>query len=147
MVLTFFDKKTGSGDCVKEELAKELHKPLIKKFVRRKVYARFKDNMWTEDLVEMGSLSSKNRGFKNLSQAIDVFTKYFWAKPLKGKKTKIVLHGFIEIVNESKRKPNNLWISQGKEFYNSLTQKWLDYNDILIYLTHKLVVAQRFIRT
>ena len=45
---------------------------------------------------------------------IDVFTKYAWVKPLKGKKAKPVLHGFIRIVNESKRKPNNLWIDQGK---------------------------------
>ena len=37
---------------------------------------------------------------------IDVFTKYAWVKPLKDKKSKTVLHGFIEIVNESKRKLN-----------------------------------------
>ena len=30
---------------------------------------------------------------------IDVFTKYPWVKGFKGKKAKIVLHGFIEIVN------------------------------------------------
>ena len=39
------------------------------------------------------------------------------------KKAKAVLHGFAEIVNESKRKPNKLWIDQGNEFYNNLTQK------------------------
>ena len=36
-----------------EELAEELHKPVIKKFKRRKVYARFKDNIWPEYLAEM----------------------------------------------------------------------------------------------
>ena len=30
---------------VNEQLAKELYKPVIKKFKRRKVYARFKDNI------------------------------------------------------------------------------------------------------
>ena len=51
MVYKFFDKTTGSGaiatskagESVNEQLAKELHKPVIKKFQRRKVYARFKD--------------------------------------------------------------------------------------------------------
>ena len=41
MVYTFFDKKTGSGISVNEQLAEELHKPVIKKCKRRKVYARF----------------------------------------------------------------------------------------------------------
>ena len=45
MVYNFFDKKTGSGMSVNEELAKELHKPVIKNIKRRKVYARFKDNV------------------------------------------------------------------------------------------------------
>ena len=37
-----------------EQLAEELHKTVIKKFKRRKVYGRFKDNIWTADLAEMG---------------------------------------------------------------------------------------------
>ena len=42
MVYKFFDKKTASGVSVNEQLAEELHKQVIKKFKRRKVYARFK---------------------------------------------------------------------------------------------------------
>ena len=66
------------------------------------------------------------------------------------KKTKTVHHGFIEIVNESKRKPSKLWADKGEAFYNSLVQKWFDDNDILLYFTHnegKSVVTKRFIRT
>ena len=48
---------------VNEQLAKELYKPVIKKFKRRKVYARFKNNIWGADLAEMESLSSKNKNF------------------------------------------------------------------------------------
>ena len=75
---------------------------MIKKFKRRKVYARFKANIWAADLAEMGSLSSFNRIGKNLLCAIDVFTKYNWVKPLKDKKAKGILHGFVEILNEFK---------------------------------------------
>ena len=45
LVCKFFDKKTGSRVSVKGQLAQELHKPVIKKFKRRKVYARFEDNI------------------------------------------------------------------------------------------------------
>ena len=46
-------------------LIQELHKPVIKKFKRRKVYSRFKDNNWAADLPETGLLSSKNRDVKS----------------------------------------------------------------------------------
>ena len=61
IVYKFFDKKTGSGVSVNEKLAEELHKTVIEKFKRRKVYARFKDNIWAADLAEMRSLFSKNK--------------------------------------------------------------------------------------
>ena len=47
-------------------LAKELHKPVINKFKRRKVYQRFKDNIWVADLAKMRSLFSIKRGVKYL---------------------------------------------------------------------------------
>ena len=150
MVYKVFDKKIGLGVSVNEQLAEELHKPVIKKFKRRKVYARFKDNIWAADLAEMESLSSKNKNVKYLLCVIDVFTKYAWVKPLKDKKGKTVLNAFMEIVNESNCKPNKLWVDQGREFYNKLMQEWLDNNDILMYSTHNegnSVIAERFIKT
>ena len=42
----------------------KLHKPVINKFKRNKVYSRFKDNIWAADLADMGLLSSKNWGVK-----------------------------------------------------------------------------------
>ena len=53
---------------VHEELTQELHKPVIKKIKRRKVYARFKHNIWAQYLAEMRSLSSFNDGVKYLLQ-------------------------------------------------------------------------------
>ena len=108
----YFDKKIGSGVSINDQLAKELHKPVIKKFKRRKVYARFEDNMLEVDLAEIKLLSSKNKNVKYLLCVIDFFTKYAWVKPLKDKKGKTVLNAFIEIVNESNGKPNELWIAQ-----------------------------------
>ena len=54
MVYKFFDKKTkGSGVTApqNEQLAEELHKPIITKFKKRKVYSGLKDNIWGADLA------------------------------------------------------------------------------------------------
>ena len=64
MISKFFEKKTGSGISVIEQLAEELHKPIIDKFKRRKVSARFKDNIWAVDLAEREWLFSKNKNIK-----------------------------------------------------------------------------------
>ena len=118
MAYKVFDKKTGSGVSVNEELPQELHKPMIEKFKRKKFCTRFKDNIWAADLAGVGSLSSFNRGVKYLLCVIDA-----WVKPLKDKKAKTVLHGFIEIVKEPNLQPNRLWVDQGREFHNNLMQK------------------------
>ena len=50
MVYYFFHKRTELVVNVTEQLAGELIKRVIKKLKRRKVYARFKDNIWAADL-------------------------------------------------------------------------------------------------
>ena len=67
MVYKFSDKKSMGSGTVKPSylersysiLADELHKPVIKKFNKRKVYSQFKDNKWEVDLAGMQSLSRK----------------------------------------------------------------------------------------
>ena len=66
MVYKLFDKKsTGSGiarNTAKSSssiLADELHKPIIRKFNKRKVYSQFKENIWGVDLADKQSLSKK----------------------------------------------------------------------------------------
>ena len=84
---------------VNEVLAQELHKPVTRKIKRRKPYLSCSDNIWATDLAEIRSLSFFSSGVKYLLYAIDVFTKYAWVKPLKDKKDKTILDGFIGIVN------------------------------------------------
>ena len=87
MVYKFFDKKSiGSGINSSLMLANELHKPVIKKFNKGKVYSQFKDNIWGVDLADMQSLSRKNKGVKYLLCAIDLYSKYAFVIPLKDKK-------------------------------------------------------------
>ena len=51
---------------VNEQLAEELHKPVLKKFKRREDYTIFKDNIWVVHLTGMESLCSKNKNLKDL---------------------------------------------------------------------------------
>ena len=113
MVYKLFNKETCSRIIVNEQLAEELHKPVIKKFKRSKVSARFKGNIWAVDLAEIESLSSKNKNVKYLLCVTDLFTRYEWVKPLRSK-AKTVLDAFIEIVNKSNYKPKKLWVDQGR---------------------------------
>ena len=146
----------GSG-FVKDSssiLADELHKPVIKKFNRRKVYSQFKGNIWEGgrgvDLADMQSLSRKSKGIKYPLCVIDLFSKYAFVVPLKDKKRISITNAFNKIIKQSNRKPNKIWVDQGSEFYNRDIKKWLSDNDIEMYSTYnegKSVVAERFIRT
>ena len=65
MVHKFFDKKSqGKGlanNKEKVQSANELHKPIIKKFNKRKVHSSFRDNLWGVDLAYMQLLSKFNK--------------------------------------------------------------------------------------
>ena len=51
--------KSSSLERSSSVLDEELHKPVIKKFNKRKVYSQFKDNIWGVDLADTQSLSKK----------------------------------------------------------------------------------------
>ena len=111
MVYNFFDKKSSESGIVNEpnfQLANELHKPIIRKFKKRKVYSSFRDNIWGVDLADMQSLSKYNKGIKYLLCAIDLFSKYAWVVPIKDKKGTSIVNAFKKII--SKRKPNKIWV-------------------------------------
>ena len=168
MVYKFFDSKvtpldkkvmSGKGNAMHSSLestennkilAEELHKPVIKKFNKRKSYSQFNDNIWGVDLAETQSLSKKNKGIKYLLCAIHLFSKYAFVVPLKDKKGISIVNVFNKIIKQSNKKSNKIWVDQGSEFYNHVFKKWLSDNDIIRYSTYdegKSVVAERFIRT
>ena len=120
MVYKFNDKKSqGSGLANNEEniqLADELHKPIIRKFKKRKVYSSFGENTWGADLADMQLLSEFNKGFRFLLCVIDIFSKYAWVIPLKDKKGISIVNAFQELLLNSKGKPNKIWADKGSEF-------------------------------
>ena len=164
MVYKFFDKKSTAKPSSLERtrsginttksssliLADKLHKPIIKKFDKRKVYSQFKDNICGVDLADMQSLRRKNKGIKYLLCAIDLYSKYAFVIPLKDKNGISIVNAFNKIIKQSERKPNKIWVDQGGEFCNNVFKKCLSDNDMIMYSTYnegKSVVAERFIRT
>ena len=159
MVYKLFDKKSkGSGAKhvntklapQNQQLTEELHKPVIRKFEKRKVHAAFKDNIWGADLADMQLLNKYNKGIRFLLCVIDIFSKYAWVVSFKDKKGVSIVAAFQSILKQSNRKPNKIWADKGSEFYNAFFKKWLRDNDIVMYSTNnegKSVVAERFIRT
>ena len=98
MVYKFFDKKS-SGGAIKAEpnyqLANELHRQIIAKFKKRKVYSSFRDNIWGVDLADMQSYASQyNKGIRYLLCAVDLFSKYAWVVPLNDKEELLLLMHF-----------------------------------------------------
>ena len=135
------DKKS-KGSSIKNEikenqqLADELHKPIIREFKKRKVYSSYKDNIWGVDLADMQLISKYNKGIIYLLCAIDLFSKYAFIVTLKDKKGTTIVNAFESILNNSKRKSNKIWVDQGSEFYNTHFKKWLKDNGIGMYSTY-----------
>ena len=101
-----------------EQLTEELHKFIIRKFRKGKVYSAFKDNILGADLADM-QLSKFNKGFNFLLCLIDIFSKYAWVIPLKDKKGVSIVSALQSILKKSSRKPNKIWVDKGGEFCNN----------------------------
>ena len=109
---------SGKGTKEIKLIEEELHKPVIKKYNKRKVYSSFKDNMWGVSLADMQLLSKQNKGIKYLLCVIDLFSKCTFVVPIKDKRGVSIVNAFEKIIKQSNRKPNKIWVDQGSEFYN-----------------------------
>ena len=75
-------------------MAEELHKPIIKKFKKRRIYSSFKNNIWSAYLADIQIVSKFNKGTRFLICVIDIFSKYALVVPLKDKNCVTVVNTF-----------------------------------------------------
>ena len=61
-----------------QKLAEELHKPIIRKSEKRKVYLYIVGNVWGCDLVDVKLISKFNKRIKLSLCVIDIYSKYAW---------------------------------------------------------------------
>lgn len=126
-----------------------LHKPVRVNFRRRKVIAYGIGELMQCDLIDLSKLSKQNNGIKYVLTAIDVFSKYAYAIPLKSKNAEDMLKAFKKLFKKAKQIVN-LQTDRGKEFYNQKVQNYFKKHKIHHYSSHseyKASVVERFNRT
>ena len=97
----------------------------------------------------MQLISKYNKGIRVLSCMIDIFVKYAWVVPSKGKKGVTIVNAFQSILNDKKRKLNKICADKGSEFYDRSINSWLEENDIEVYSTHNeeiFVVTEKLLK-
>ena len=63
-----------------------------------------------------------------------IYSKYAWVIPLKDKEDVTITNGFRKILDESRCKPNKIWVDKGSEFHNRSMKSWLQkkwYRNVL----------------
>ena len=105
MIYKCFDKKTvgsviNTDVKLNENSAEKLRKLIIRKFKKRTVYSRFKDNISGADLADIQLISKFNKAFRFLLCLIDIFSKYAWVVSLKDKKGVTITNAFQKILND-----------------------------------------------
>ena len=78
-----------------------------------------------------------------------MFSKYVWIVPIKDKKGTSIVNTFNKIISKG-RKPNEIWVNQGREFYNNSSKDFLKIKNIEMYSAYnegKSIVVEKFIRT
>ena len=56
-----------------KQLRIELHKPAKKKFAKRKIHVKGKDDTWSMDLVDMTGWADWNNGYKWMLNSLSMF--------------------------------------------------------------------------
>jgi hypothetical protein len=126
--------------------AKEIHRPVKRKFDRRSILAVSPNDIWSMDLLDVANIKDDNDGVTFLLIIIDVYSRYAYAFPLKSKTPRAIL----TVMRTLKELPNNIWTDEGSEFYNKEFAKFCKEHDINHYHTYsgiKSAFAERFNRT
>ena len=143
--------RTKVQNWLKQQTTYSLHRPVRKRFPRRKYVVRKMDSQHQADLVEMQPFSRENQGYRYMLTLIDVFSRYAWAEPLKRKtavETANVLRNIYE--NNVNRIPNRLQTDSGKEFENRDVRQYLSsigVEQFSLASPMKAAIVERFNRT
>jgi len=136
-------------DWLKTQDTYTLHKPIRKKFPRRKTFAKGINDLFQIDLVEMQNVSRSNDSHRYILTCIDVFSKRAFAVPLKDKRGPTLAVAFEKIFSDTV--PNLVQSDRGTEFLNSHVQEVFKKYNIRHYWSLnddiKAACVERFNRT
>ena len=127
-----------------------LHKPVRRRFPRRKIIVAGPKQQFQANLIDFSRLQKYNDGYKFILVVIDVFSKYAYVECIKNKTSKIVIAAFSKILKRSGHF-SSLQTDLGSEFTNKTFQSWLKQHNVHFFTTHiheiKASIAERFFRT
>jgi len=148
----FYDyvhNRKGALDFLKTQESYTLHKPVVRKFRRRKYVVKGLNDLVQVDLADMTSLSRFNGGVKFLLVWIDCYSRFLKVIPLKNKSAAEVIPAFRKLLDE--QVPDHIQSDKGTEFLNRGLQDLLKDNGVNFYTTQdhdtKAAFAERVIRT
>lgn len=134
----------------KTEIVNELHRPARRNFPRRNTILKGLNDLHQCDLVDMGSFSKLNKGYKYILTIINCFSKVAEAYPLKTKSAKEVATAMKQYLTNNNNIVKNLQTDMGTEFYNKSFQNLMKLFNINHYSTFselKAAIIERFNRT
>lgn len=132
-----------------EAVVEELHKPIRRRYPRRKFEMRGISDTFQADLIDMQSYADENDGFKYLLTIIDVFSKYAYAVPTKSKNAHDITMAMKSVLSQGSI-PKNLQVDQGSEFYNAQFKRLMKEHKINMYSSHSNLhasIIERWNRT
>lgn len=135
------------NDLLKLE-AFTLHRPVRRRFPKRRTIAKGIDQIWQVDLIDMKKFKTTNSHYTFVLTCIDVFSRFAWVEPLKNK-TSLECKKAFERIFKTGRKPQIIYSDNGKEFMGEC-KKYFKENEIRIIETrsiHKAAMIERFNRT
>ena len=149
----YFDQRGYSKTLAKQFLLSQpaytLHRPVVRKFKRRKYTLKGINDLIQLDLSDMTSLSTFNDGIKFLLIHIDTFSKFLKVIPLKNKNASTVARALSTLLRENR--PKNIQTDKGKEFINREVRELMEDHNVNFYTTEdpdtKAAMAERVIRT
>ena len=133
------------------QLAKELHKPIRRKFQKRRVFTPAVNWIWACDLADLSMYSRFNRGYKYILCVIDTFSKYGYMIPMKSKNAEETAKAFENLFKSEKDHPKFCWMDKGSEFWNKkVVENVMKKYGVKMYTTEneeKSCIVERWIRT
>jgi hypothetical protein len=149
LALAAQQRRRRTEDWLRTQRTYTLHKPARKRYNTRPYKSGAIDQQWQADLVEMIPYANVNNGYRYLLTIIDLFSRYAWAVPLRGKTGAEVTAAFRQVFAEG-RQPQRLQTDDGREFDNREFQQFLNLQNIRFFTVKsqfKAAVCERFNRT
>ena len=117
-------KREEVREFLETQYAYTRHKPARRKFPKRAVIAVNINDVYQMDLVDLQKFAEFNDGVKYLLTAIDCFTRYAFAVPLKSKKPTEIIQAISQIFKECGI-PLKIFTDKGTEFLNKHVKAFL----------------------